>query len=439
MKKIKYFLLAGIIALFINSCIGFEQKDLFNESSANRLEQFLSDAEEVLISAENGWTMEYFTTKDSPGVTFIMKFHPNSMVSIGSKSVETDAFRIDSCYYEVISGNGPILSFSVRSEYNDFHYFSDPQSFSTKEEIGDYEFIIIEFDKDKRDKMKLKGSKKGVYIHMNKLPTDYDWKEYIDDISAFHDLIFGNYAYAQGSWFITLVSSETKIEASNGQIHNFSFVKEGLDAVFDTEQVPFILYTDGLRFQHPYEVDSKTIQTFRISDDKHRLLCIDEGSTDIYFVGRNPISKLIEDKEKENRNEWMIDANTASDNLTKLFEEVAKTIYDLTGGGINILEMFFSYSALNGDYAFGFSEGIAKGTFYLESQIVGDKITLMYKGRNDRNGDVYSRLGGEKFIELMDLVCRTYIVSPNPISNLNLRTIKFTADNDAGFSFLLSL
>ena len=59
MKKIFNLLFISLAVALYSSCTP-EEENLFNDSSANRIEATLKADKEVLTSAKNGWLMEYY-------------------------------------------------------------------------------------------------------------------------------------------------------------------------------------------------------------------------------------------------------------------------------------------------------------------------------------------------------------------------------------------
>ena len=58
-NKILTGLFLMLSALLFQSCLK-DQEDVFDESSAARMENYLNEAQRVLMSSENGWVLEYY-------------------------------------------------------------------------------------------------------------------------------------------------------------------------------------------------------------------------------------------------------------------------------------------------------------------------------------------------------------------------------------------
>ena len=470
MRKKIFVLYVGVSILLLSSCF-FEDLDYFPESSADRMNNFVENAYDMLTSAENGWVVDYFTINapeityltQTPLVTrgwaFIMKFEKNEMVRFASKHNAHDvnsnaAYRVDSCLFAVMAESGPILTFNSASPYNDFHVFSDPK----KDGVGyggDYEFIILEAGENQ---IRLKGKKNGTYVYLNKLAIDYDWEQYFEDVDYFHSKIFGGSRND-----IYLVSSGTTLETKFGAQHRFTFrrEKEGIPRSLFNERMPFIMYPDGIRFQHPYKIDEKVVQTFKINDDWSRLECVDAGSTDIFFEG--PIAAEFYGEEKAYTWEINIDEETMGSKLYQLIERMKADCLTWPVNGASVINRLtlYHYGGPFDKYGLRFHGTInANGVICFTKEYVGDnkiKFTFANDGISDvtgedgdNNGKIYLYgnahlgvpipFGGfESFRELANYFNRTFIVEPNEECTLNLRVIKITAENDPEISCFLTV
>ncbi|HET7732931.1 MAG TPA: DUF4302 domain-containing protein, partial [Paludibacter sp.] len=187
MQKINYIVLC-LIVLLLGSCAKNEA-DVFSASPAERMNQALKDDFAALISAPNGWAMEYFATPTSPGYTLLVKFDASGKATFAAKSelTKNKAYETDSCLFEMIGDNGPVLTFNT---YNTvLHRFSNPENPDGYGLEGDYEFVVIS---KSTDQITLKGKKMGTIILLNKIPDDIAWEQYVGELSAMDTLLFVN-------------------------------------------------------------------------------------------------------------------------------------------------------------------------------------------------------------------------------------------------------
>ena len=65
MRRTKIYSVIGMLALLLlGACSLHEEDDIFGDSSANRISDALENYKEILVSAENGWVMQYYPGYD---------------------------------------------------------------------------------------------------------------------------------------------------------------------------------------------------------------------------------------------------------------------------------------------------------------------------------------------------------------------------------------
>ena len=126
MKKVLYLILI-LVFVAITGCKNIEP-DIFSASAAERMNAALKDDFNALTSADNGWAVEYFANPQSPGYTLLIKFNSSGLAIVASKSDLTynQQFQQDSCLFEMIADNGPVLTFNTFSKV--LHRFSNPEN-----------------------------------------------------------------------------------------------------------------------------------------------------------------------------------------------------------------------------------------------------------------------------------------------------------------------
>lgn len=85
-NKVLTYLVLMLPALLFQSCLK-DQDDVFDESSAARMENYLNEAQRVLMSSEEGWALDYYpeTNRVYGGFTYTLKFG-KSEVAVRSES-----------------------------------------------------------------------------------------------------------------------------------------------------------------------------------------------------------------------------------------------------------------------------------------------------------------------------------------------------------------
>jgi len=187
--KAKYLVIIGLLAATFAAC-SRDEKSLFEKPAAQRAQEAVTNAFDVLSSNEAGWEMAYFPNLETSakGYNMVLKFNKNGNVSVTAKNQATTMNKIQTdtaSTWAVKSDYGPILTFDT---YNDvFHAFSDPQNDGAGL-LGDYEFLIL---KATPDLVLLKGKKHSAYSVMRPMKTT-DLTAYFAACEKMQSKLFGN-------------------------------------------------------------------------------------------------------------------------------------------------------------------------------------------------------------------------------------------------------
>ena len=127
MKKIFYFTLALALAAGVSSCKN-EEDDIFDDTAANRLEQYKKDYANVFTDKGGKWALEYFANTEEPGYVFVVTFDKNGSVEVAgnNKWTPTTSFSTDNSLWGMISDDGPVLSFNSYNKV--LHVFSGDEN-----------------------------------------------------------------------------------------------------------------------------------------------------------------------------------------------------------------------------------------------------------------------------------------------------------------------
>jgi hypothetical protein len=425
-KNRLYGLLAGLI-IFLPSCVRTEE-DLFDESAALRLNRIVNETKATLLAPEKGWIMDYFPNENSAGVIFLVKFDESGMAKMATINEYITKYTEAFGAWDIITDNGPVLTFNT---YNDvFHIYSDPTVPGTSGDgdgkglEGDYEFIIMN---KTEDEVTLRGKKRGTVILLRRLAEDKEWEEYLTELKSWDNTLFKNAPNA-----IYLISGNDTIEASMGGSHVFSVMPKGADPIFDSEDLPFIITETGIRFQLPYLINEQNVQRFVLSEDRNRLICIDEN-VDAYFGAPNPTSFFVLDSLKN----WRVNTDLP---MSSKFTEAYNKLVDNCKTVLKekFTDLYFRYYGSQSTFSLTFKSGKYTGNFYIEKIEENGNVKFAYKGRCDDTALYYlNNIGG--FAELLDYIGQAYEVSPNIDCGLNFSTLEFKAKNNPEIRFFVSL
>ncbi|MDR2691011.1 MAG: DUF4302 domain-containing protein [Dysgonamonadaceae bacterium] len=426
-----YFLLSGLI--FISaSCVRTEE-DLFEESAALRINRAVATAGEILLSAGNGWVMEYFPTNDSPGVTFLVKFNQNGMAVVAAKNEYTPQYTESEGTWDVIDDTGPVLTFDTYIDV--LHLFSDPASGLGKGLgaglEGDYEFIIMNAS---GETITLKGKKRGTDIRMYRLPGETpEWNDYFDSLDEMNITLFNQNAS------LLLSAGSASYTLSGGISHIFDAVPQ--NAAAGSEEIPFIVTNSGIRLAQPFKAGNLSVQTFKLSDDKSYLYAVE--NQDIRIT--NPTSFFPFFLDENNWTPagltWTVDTTALGGAFQTACAKVVsgcKTVYKEDFGSF-----FFKYKTNRRSKTLSFKSGTGKygtyeGAFDFDIRELGEgKVIFTDKGTADVNAGLYKK-NIDGFGEILALITSGAftVTTDKPLS---MSVLKFTSvDNPANW-FTLSL
>ena len=216
--KAKYLLLIGLFAATMVAC-SRDEESLFDKSAAERAQEAIETAFDVLTSNEAGWEVAYFPNLEasSKGYNMVWKFNANGKVSATAKNSTTTMNKImtdSASTWAVKSDYGPILTFDTYNKV--IHAFSDPQE-NGAGLLGDYEFLIL---KATPEVVILKGKKHSAYSVMRPMKTT-NLEAYFAACAKMQSYLFGNNNVA------TLNQGEEKMYLYNGAAGQFQSAAYG--------------------------------------------------------------------------------------------------------------------------------------------------------------------------------------------------------------------
>lgn len=169
----------------MQSCL-HDDKDLFDESAANRLEHATEETKQILESSESGWALQYYLYDEytGGGLTYLVKFKDGK----ADVSVDlADPSQVSRSSYDVIKDQGPVLTFNTYNEL--MHAFANPTT-DGETNGGDFEFVVMKVTNDEID---LKGRTTGNKMKLIRLPEGTNWEDYLNSIMDFESNMFSSY------------------------------------------------------------------------------------------------------------------------------------------------------------------------------------------------------------------------------------------------------
>lgn len=240
-------LLLLALPLLLNSCLK-DQEDKFDESASTRMQNYLTKAQQVLVSSENGWVLDYYPDRNLSmgGYCYTVQF------TSGEATVKTvlDTTATVTSLYSMGTDDGPLLKFDSYNEL--MHFFATPTSDRYEAYDGDFEFVI---DSVADDLIKVHGKRNSNVMYFHKL-VGKTAKQYIADV-----------AETEATMIVTGMEGTLGSGAVKGSIDGSA----GTVTLTGTDGTPLstsFCYTDtGIRLYQPLTVNGETVTALNYNAD----------------------------------------------------------------------------------------------------------------------------------------------------------------------------
>lgn len=317
MKKIyRYALLAALPSLLFTAC-RFEDEDYFDEPAALRIEHSAQEVQNILVSAPQGWVMQYYlgTGVDQyEGFNLFARFENNDRVTLagnhrmlrhGNKGKYTEATSI----YEMLQEDGLVLAFNT---WNDvLTPFVDPVSPDAAPDNiykdgagmeGDHNFVIMSYNDNE---VIMRGERHSAEVRL--VACDRSWEDYIAAT-----------AKAKSFFTNTLISSyyvlgETDTLYFTGLSSGKPTYAERITNAVRAKQVACCFTPQGFRLEHEDSIGSNKFHEFTLSPDS-TCLQNEDGTVKVVACWDNFIVS--------HTSVWKMDASLFSAEQQSLFAQI---------------------------------------------------------------------------------------------------------------------
>lgn len=451
----KYIVALAVVSMTVASC-SREEDHIWEQSAAERLDAARSADLEILCAATNGWEMLYFTESDFRGVNFLLKFADNGSVTVATRNADTgNAYQEETSAYDVITDDGPVLSFNT---YNSLlHRYADPDPDQTQQtdgvgEGGDYEFKIMSISSDL---IYLRGKKHGVDIYMYPLEAGADWQQYFADVYANHEKMFDTsipqlwLTLADGKRFsisnatvqVYDPSSPTPVDASRSYVTDqvMAFVPEGGDALTETKNMSYIVTRKGIRWMQAFPGDTLTTtpaREFVWNDEGTYLVSTDFGGDDC-TAGATIKAPALADFFVQSGTVWRIDPNDLGGRFASAWRAVDEGL-KAAHANWSLNYMQFSYYASASSFSLLVRNATSNCRYYCTvSSDADNSVKFDFQGNGDNNGEtVLERVPAlQDFLDLLNST-RFDVSATSEILPLHL---KFASSTNADDYFYVDL
>lgn len=333
MKKILLGSAVALATLSLQSCLT-DDKELFDESAANRIEAVVTADKQLLESATNGWQLHYYTGKEytGGGYTMFVKFKDGKAYA-SSDIAPADSVATSS--YDVIKDKGPVLTFNT--ENGIMHFLAQPYQNDVDGEQGDYEFVIM---RTTNDSIFVQGKKWGNEMVFTRVADDVNWE---DQINKMHKVFYSM------NWLYTVDGAENEQVTFDPSARRM-YVGDNDDA-----GVPFYVTTDGIAFREAVKINGKELTSLHY-DATTKMLSSTEAALNMtahFPEGYHDIDDFIQAwklKFYDSQSKKYVKADFNIQGVSTLIKQKSLTdLYCVLSLGNNIdFPMFATYSPITG-------------------------------------------------------------------------------------------
>lgn len=291
MKKIFFYIMFAVAGLSLQSCL-HDDDEIFDKPAAERINEAVANAKEVLTSSQEGWVMHYYVGREYAygGLNLAMKFTDGKVQMYNETAKKSDGSYISAVStYKITRDQGPVLAFDT---YNDLlHVYGDPAGSGPTDVDGweaDYEFVIMNISED-QNTITLQGKKFHNTIVLERLNRPV--AEYFDAATKMAESLTnaGILAYTVGDKKAKFYpgSSEYSVKYvdDNGEVASLTVPYTSTDkGVLFNE--PIVLFGDTLKGINAKDTatvnDVLTANTIVASNDESKVLSISHDLSDIF-------------------------------------------------------------------------------------------------------------------------------------------------------------
>ena len=295
MKKIFFYIMFAVAGLSLQSCL-HDDDEIFNKSAAERINEAVANAKEVLTSSQEGWVMHYYVGQEYAygGLNLAMKFTDGKVQMYNQTAKKSDGSYMSAVStYKITRDQGPVLAFDT---YNDLlHVYGDPAGSGAPTDVdgweADYEFVIMNISED-QNTITLQGKKFNNTIVLERLTRPV--AEYFDAASKMAESLTntGILAYTVGDKKAKFYpgSSEYSVKYvdDKGEVASLSVPYTSTDkGVLFNE--PIELFGDTLKGINAKDTatvnDVLTANTIVVSNDESKTFSLSHDLSDIFQKG----------------------------------------------------------------------------------------------------------------------------------------------------------
>lgn len=422
MKKIFFYIMFAVAGLSLQSCL-HDDDEIFDKPAAERINEAVANAKEVLTSSQEGWVMHYYVGQEYAygGLNLAMKFTDGKVQMYNETAKKSDGSYISAVStYKITRDQGPVLAFDT---YNDLlHVYGDPAGSGPTDVDGweaDYEFVIMNISED-QNTITLKGKKFNNTIVLERLNRPI--AEYLDAATKMAESLTnaGIIAYTVGD-------KKAKFYPGSSE-YSVKYVDDKGEVASLT--VPYTSTDKGLLFNEPIELFGDTLKGINAKDTA----TVNDVLTANTIVASNDESKTFSLSKDLNdifqKGNWYLALSNMGEVAGPGLQSFIDGCKESEGEVLNTCYI----GTYSGNYGFYFLSGQFKGmaTFAVDASISEpDVITFDFNGYDSTfgfsNGQYYATYCnfGDAYTPFLS----TFKLSADDVNNPTVMTL--TDQNNA--------
>lgn len=422
MKKIFFYIMFAVAGLSLQSCL-HDDDEIFDKSAAERINEAVANAKEVLTSSQEGWIMHYYVGQEYAygGLNLAMKFTDGKVQMYNETAQNSDgSYKSVVSTYKITRDQGPVLAFDT---YNDLlHVYGDPAGNGPTDVDGweaDYEFVIMNISED-QNTITLKGKKFNNTIVLERLNRPV--AEYFDAATKMAESLTnaGILAYTVGD-------KKAKFYPGSSE-YSVKYVDDKGEVASLT--VPYTSTDKGLLFNEPIELFGDTLKGINAKDTA----TVNDVLTANTIVASNDESKTFSLSKDLNdifqKGNWYLALSNMGEVAGPGLQSFIDGCKESEGEVVNTCYI----GTYSGNYGFYFLSGQFKGmaTFAVDASISEpDVITFDFNGYDSTfgfsNGQYYATYCnfGDAYTPFLS----TFKLSADDVNNPTVMTL--TDQNNA--------
>lgn len=422
MKKIFFYIMFAVAGLSLQSCL-HDDDEIFDKPAAERINEAVANAKEVLTSSQEGWVMHYYVGREYAygGLNLAMKFTDGKVQMYNETAKKSDGSYISAVStYKITRDQGPVLAFDT---YNDLlHVYGDPAGSGPTDVDGweaDYEFVIMNISED-QNTITLQGKKFNNTIVLERLNRPI--AEYLDAATKMAESLTNT-----GILAYTVGDKKAKFYPGSSE-YSVKYVDDKGEVA--SLSVPYTSTDKGVLFNEPIELFGDTLKGINAKDTA----TVNGVLTANTIVASNNESKIFSLSKDLNdifqKGNWYL----ALSNMGEVAGPGLQSFIDACKESEGEVVNYCYIGTYSGYYGFYFLSGQFKGmaTFAVDASISEpDVITFDFNGYDSTfgfsNGQYYATYCnfGDAYTPFLS----TFKLSADDVNNPTVMTL--TDQNNA--------